>query len=335
MAVGKAIPTISGVSPEIFAKVLAEATEPLLLRGLVSEWPVVASAQQSDAALDSYLRQFYRGAGVGVISGEAAMAGRFFYNENLTGFNFERSLEKLDSVLDRLAEQRERADPRSYYVGSTTVDTCLPGFRLDNDLDFGELNPLASIWIGNRSRIAAHYDLPDNIACVAAGRRRFTLFPPEQLENLYVGPLDLTPAGQQISLVDFHHPDFGRFPRFRQALDNAFIVDMVPGDALFIPSMWWHHVESMDSLNILVNYWWRKSPNYMGPPIDVLHHALLSLRDLPAEQKKAWQGILQHYIFSEDTSLDHIPEDSRGSLGELNENLARKLRGLLLNKLNR
>ena len=335
MTVGEGISTISRVSPEAFADVLADASEPVLLKGLVSDWPVVAAAHQSHAVLDSYLRQFYQGASVGVISGEAAMAGRFFYNENLTGFNFERSLDKLDRVLDRILEQRGLAAPRSYYVGSTTIDTCLPGFRLENDLDFGDLDPLASIWIGNHSRIAAHYDVPDNIACVAAGRRRFTLFPPEQLENLYAGPLDFTPAGQQISLVDFHRPDFERFPLFRQALDNAFIVDMVPGDTLFIPSMWWHHVESMDSLNILVNYWWRKSPDYMGPPIDVLHHALLSLRGLPAEQKKARQYMLQHYVFSEEVPLDHIPEDSRGSLGELNETLARKLRGLLLNKLNR
>ena len=335
MTVGKEIPTISGASPEVFSNILGEATQPVLIRGLVSGWPVVGQSLQSHDAVDKYLRQFYRGASVGVFSGEADIAGRFFYNEDMTGLNFERYMDKLNAVLDRIAEQRDPPDPRSYYVGSTTVDTCLPGFRAENDLDFGDLKPLASIWIGNRSRIAAHYDVPDNIACVAAGHRRFTLFPPEQLENLYIGPLDFTPAGQAISLVDFHQPDFERFPRFRQALDNAVIVEMEPGDALFIPSMWWHHVESLDSLNVLVNYWWRKSPDYMGPPIEVLNHALLSLRGLPPEQKKAWQGILDHYIFSENTSLEHIPAQSMGILGELDDNAARKLRALLLNKLNR
>ena len=42
----------------------------------------------------------------------------------------------------------------------------------------GALGLLASLWLGNRTRIAAHYDLPDNLAVVAAGRRRFTVFPP-------------------------------------------------------------------------------------------------------------------------------------------------------------
>lgn len=335
MAAKQPISMISVATPGSLSTVLAEANEPILIRGLVSDWPLVKIGLRSAAAAATYLRQFYQGASVGVFSGEEAISGRFFYNEDLTGFNFERFLEKLDKVLDRITEQFDRPHPRSYYVGSTTVDACLPGFRSDNDLDFGDLNPLASIWIGNRCRIAAHYDVPDNVACVAVGRRRFTLFPPDQLENLYAGPLDFTPAGQQISLVDFQRPDFQRFPRFRQALEKAVIVDMLPGDAIFIPSMWWHHVESLDSLNVLVNYWWRTTPDYLGPPIHVLHHALLSLRDLPPEQKKAWRGILDHYIFNEDTPLDHIPTGSRGSLGELDADGARRLRALLLNRLNR
>jgi hypothetical protein len=335
MIAGSTIETVSGVGDDRLLQIVADATQPLLVREMVSHWPIVQNARHSFEAVDRYLRSFYQGASVAVFSGDAEIAGRFFYNDDLTGFNFQRSLAKLDQVLDRIAEQADEANPCSYYVGSTTVDTCLPGFRNENDLDFGDLDSLASIWIGNQTRIAAHYDLPDNIACVVAGRRRFTLFPPDQLENLYVGPLDLTPAGQQISLVDFHEPDLERFPLFTRAMENALVVDMAPGDALFVPSMWWHHVESLDSLNILVNYWWRKSPGYMGPPVDVLLHALLSLRDLPPAQKKAWENIFDYYIFSDHTPLDHIPVASRGSLGQMDDNMARKLRSLLLNKLNR
>ena len=86
---------------------------------------------------------------------------------------------------------------------------------------------------------------------------------------------------------------------------------------------------------MLVNYWWRKSPAYMGPPIDVLYHALLSLRDLPTEQKKAWSGIFEHYIFSDQASLEHIPEHVRGALGPLDETMARRLRAALLSRINR
>ena len=111
--------------------------------------------------------------------------------------------------------------PPSLYIGSTNVDHWLPGFREQNDFPIRHLEPLVSIWIGNQSRVSAHYDFPSNIACVVAGHRRVILFPPDQLPNLYVGPLDFTPAGQPISLVDFCAPDYERFPKFREAVKTA------------------------------------------------------------------------------------------------------------------
>ena len=117
------------------------------------------------------------------------------------------------------------------YMASTMVDQWLPGFRKENDIDVPGADPLVSIWMGNRSRIGAHYDLPDNIACSVIGRRRFTLFPPDQISNLYPGPLDFSPGGQAISVVDFHNPDYQRFPKFRSALENAQLAELEPGDA--------------------------------------------------------------------------------------------------------
>src|SRR5206468_367295 len=82
--------------------------------------------------------------------------------------------------------------------------------------------------------------------------RRFTLFPPEQLQNLYVGPLDFNPAGQAISLVDHAAPDLERFPRYAEALQHAQVAELEAGDAIFIPSMWWHAVEALAPFNALV-----------------------------------------------------------------------------------
>ena len=283
-----------------------------------------------------YLKRFYQDATVGVLVGGPEIQGRIFYNEDLTGFNFQRRMTKLDVVLEALAKAQADENAPTVYLGSTTIDTCLPGFRGENDLELTAVAPLASIWLGNRTRIAAHYDVPDNLACVAAGRRRFTLFPPDQLTNLYVGPLDFTPAGQAISMVDFAQPDFERYPKFKVALRHAQVADMNPGDAIFIPSMWWHHVEGLDAFNVLINYWWRRSPGHMGTPDSVLLHALLSLRDLPAEQREAWRGIFNHYVFEPDEdTVRHIPERSRGVLAPLGDAAARGLRALLLNRLNR
>ena len=77
-----------------------------------------------------------------------------------------------------------------------------------------------------------HFDSPDNLACVVSGRRRFTLFPPEQLPNLYVGPLDFTPPAHALRLLDLAHPAYQAYPRFREALAAALVVDLEPGDAV-------------------------------------------------------------------------------------------------------
>ena len=327
---------MAGADPRALPDAVLESTEPVVLRGLAAAWPVVRAARESQESATSYLRRFYRDATVLVMSGDPAIGGRFFYNEDLSGFNFKLHRTRLDGVLGELARFAGDADPPSIYVGSTTIDTVLPGFRAENGFNFGPRQPLASIWIGNRTRIAAHHDLPDNLACVVAGHRRFTLFPPEQIENLYVGPLEFTPAGQPISLVDFARPDFERFPRFAEARKAARMAELGPGDAIFIPSMWWHHIESLDAFNMLVNYWWRQSPAYMDSPIGALMLALMTVRDLPPAQRAAWEHLFQHYVFqASDQTAAHVPEQAQRALGALDENLVRELRANVLARLNR
>ena len=315
---------------------LAHATQPIVFRGLVGDWPAVDAGRESAAAARAYLRRFYRDATVGAMLGEAGIRGRFFYNDALDGFNYNSVRLRLDAVLDALERHQADTLPPAIYVGSTTVDTCLPGFNAENALGLEAWQPLVSVWIGNQARIAAHQDVPENLACVVAGRRRFTMFPPAQLANLYVGPLDFNPAGQAISLVDFAEPDLERFPRFATALENALVAELGPGDAIFIPSLWWHHVESLDPFNVLVNYWWRRSPAWMDTPITALMMAMLSVRDLPPAERAAWRGIFEHYVFAaDDATAAHIPPSARSLLAPLDAESARRLRAQLLKRLNR
>jgi len=326
----------AGLDPRSLPDSILKSVRPLVLKGLVARWPAVRAGLESPQAASSYLRRFYRDATVGALLGAPEIGGRFFYNESLSGFNFRSVRLKLDTVLDEIERYQNDTKPPSIYVGSTSVDTCLPGFRDENDVDLGDREPLASVWLGNRTRIAAHHDLPDNLACVVVGHRRFTLFPPGELGNLYVGPLDFTPAGQAISLVDFAQPDFGRFPKFADAVRNAQVAELEPGDAIFIPSMWWHHIESLDSFNVLLNYWWRQSPAHMDSPMNALMLAIMSVRDLPEEQRKAWQNSFRHYVFEADGSTaGHIPESARRVLAPLDDAAARELRARLIQKLNR
>ena len=178
--------------------------------------------------------------------------------------------------------------------------------------------------------------MSNNIACCAVGRRRFTLFPPDQISNLYPGPLEPTPGGQVVSMVDLRAPDLERYPRFANALAAAVVADLEPGDVLVYPALWWHNVEALDRFNVLINYWWNPSPRFMDTPMNTLLHALISLRDRPDTEKAAWREMFDYYVFGPaDRAGAHLPEAARGVLGPLDASEARRLRATLLNRLNR
>lgn len=336
MDIQRRVEEVQGLDADFLPESVLSSTRPLLLRGLVSAWPAVRQARRSNAELVSYLGGYYRGKPVSTFVGAPEIKGRFFYNADLTGFNFFQADSNLNQVLRKLLEHCDDRHTPAFYIGATAVDGWLPGFRADNDMNLDADDALVSIWIGNRSRVAAHFDFPNNIACCVAGRRRFTLFPPAEIRNLYVGPLDLTPAGQQISLVDFAEPDFAAHPRFAKALESALVAELAPGDAIFIPGMWWHHVEALDAVNVLVNYWFSPTPDFLGSPADALTHALMAIKALSEEQRQAWLEHFKYYVFDgRRDRFDHIPEPARGRLGEMDERTARSLRAELLNQLNR
>ncbi|MFO7764048.1 MAG: cupin-like domain-containing protein [Wenzhouxiangellaceae bacterium] len=332
---GSKIAAVEHADPDRVLAATNGRPEPLVFRGLCAHWPLVEAADDR-AEIERYLLSHYEDAPVTAFLGPSDADGRLFYNEDISALNFQQVRSRLDEVLSRIREAADQSPAPTVYMGSMALDHCLPGMKPDNSLPTGDLAATVRIWIGNRSRVAAHHDVMDNIACVCAGVRQFTLFPPEQLANLYLGPIDLTPAGQQISLVDPDDPDFERFPRYAEALEQSRWAELQPGDAIYIPSMWWHQVNALSPLNVLINHWWRDTADYMGAPGDALMHALVNLRHLPARQRDAWRCLFEHYVFDPpEDGLDHIPEHSRGILGEPDDDLIRQWRMLLRNRLNR
>ncbi len=315
---------------------VAGLDHPVVLRGIAAHWPLVEQARQSPADARAYLSRFDARGPVTAFVGEPSIGGRLHYTEGLGSTNFEQIETTLEWVLGHLEALEQGPEAGTVYMGSSAIRHCLPGLEAENSLALGDREATVRIWLGNQTVVAAHFDVLSNIACVAAGRRRFTLIPPEQLPNLYVGPLELTPAGQQVSLVDLRDPDFERFPRAREALAQAQVAELEPGDAIYVPSMWWHHVEALSSFNILINHWWRDSAAYIGPPGDALLHAILNIRELPRHERDAWRVFFDHYVFdARPEHVAHIPPDRRGVFGDLNDDMARRLRHVLRNKLNR
>ncbi|GAB5347644.1 cupin-like domain-containing protein [Alteriqipengyuania sp. 357] len=317
---------------------LFAAQEPVVMEGLASNWPLVEQGRKSPGAAVRYLTQFGSGQAVTVFHSPEGEGGRLHYGPGGRGMNFTAG--RADFA-DTLAAMIANVDGDVRYIGSTDIDRFLPGLRQANDLpldhpDFAHRPPLASIWIGNGTIVPAHYDISNNLACCMVGHRRFTLFPPDQVANLYPGPLDPTPAGQVVSMVDFRAPDLDAFPRFEQALENAIVAELAPGDVLFYPALWWHQVEALDAFNVMINYWWNAVPAHIDTPETTLLHALLSLRDRPEHEKRGWAALFDYYVFGKaERAGAHLPEDARGPLGPMTDLEARKLRARLLHRLNR
>lgn len=293
-----------------------------------------------DSVLD-YLRGYAGPHPLTLFSGGPEMRGKFFYNRDMTGFNFQTKAIDPAAFFDLMKATSLSDSADHHYVGSTDLDRFFPGLRGENDLVsqtrvLADHAPIVSIWMGNRTTAAAHFDMSNNIACCLVGRRRFTLFPPDQIANLYPGPLEPTPAGQSVSMVDFEDPDFSTHPGFAQALENAQVADLEPGDLLYYPALWWHQVEARDEFNVMINYWWNEAPAFMDTPMLTLMHGMLSLRDRSGQERDAWKALFDYYLFDgADGPKRHLPEHARGVLDELSPDQARRLRAVLLKRLNR
>lgn len=314
---------------------------PIVVKRAARDWPLVQAGLDSPASAAAMLRAADAGIPVVGYVGAPEIRGRFHYTPDATAMNFASERAPLGTFLDRiLASQGDPAAP-SIYLGSTDLDTYFPGLRAANDIvptdgSFDRHPPVASIWIGNRTTAATHWDMSNNMAVCVAGRRRFTLFPPDQVGNLYPGPIEPTPAGQVVSMVDLGAPDLKRYPDFADALAVAQVAELEPGDVLVYPALWWHHVEALSPFNILVNYWWNATPDFLDTPMTTLLHGLLSLRGRPDHEKQAWRSIFDHYLFAPaDQAAAHLPEAAQGPLAPLDATMARRLRALVANRLNR
>jgi hypothetical protein len=331
-----AVESMEGIAPDAIPSRVFEREQPLILRGLVESWPAIPQGDGTFTEMESYLSKFWTSKPVTAYVAGGDANGRFGYNEAFNGFNFRSGSASLEELMQRWKqlEDPDNDEGMAIYVGSTPVAGWLPGFLEANPLSVPG-DPLINFWLGNRTTVSAHFDFPCNIACVVAGQRRFTLFPTDQVSNLYIGPIDRTPSGQPISLVDFDKPDYQRFPRFATALEHAQTAVLEPGDAIFIPSMWWHHVKALSDCNMLVNYWWLKKPDIIDSPFGALLHAVLSIRSLPVEQREAWRTLMEHYVFdAEPKSIEHIPEHALGCLGALDTHAIQQLRKEVLRRLN-
>ncbi len=313
---------------------------PAVMKGLVEHWPMVRASRQSAEALFEYVRARDLCRPVRVLLGQPQIKGLYFYRDDMAGLNFELAQQPFHTVFTTILASRNQSDPAAIYTGATSVEDNFPLIGRENTLDILSKHlqdkPPARewLWLGNAVTAATHYDNLDGINCIVAGRKRFTFFPPDQFPNLYVGPLDLAPGGQPTSLVKVSDPDLERYPLFARALAAAETVDVEPGDAVFIPNLWWHNVESLEPVNLSMNYWWFEGPTGGAEPFAALAHGLLAITPLPAADREIWRKMFDHYVFrTNGDPAPYLPPERRGMLGPLFPALEGHLRAQLIRSL--
>jgi hypothetical protein len=315
------------VDVDVFENEIVPQQQPAVLKSMVKHWPAVEEGLKSRRHICNYIKQYDDGTLVNAIVGAPSINGRFFYKDDLQGFNFERKRVTVSTALDNLETMADRSGVPAIAMQAVPVRDVLPVFGQRNVLPLVDPEVGPRMWLGNKSMIATHYDNYSNIACVVAGRRRFTLFPPEQVANLYIGPLLTTPGGSPVSMVDLRQPDLLRYPRFERALGVCQQAELEPGDAIYIPILWWHGVESLDHLNVLINYWWNAWSTEENAPFNSLLSSILSVSELPLNQRMVWREFFDYFVFRlDDDPTAHLPDRIQDALGTLPPEDRRKLK---------
>lgn len=118
-----------------------------------------------------------------------------------------------------------------------------------------------------------HHDLPDNLLAQVIGRKRITLVPSIDSWRMYRYPL--TSHLPQCSRIDAEKPDPVRYPLFEKA--RKIVIEIGPGDLLYLPRLWWHQVRSLD-FSVSVNHWWATGWRYAIIRLAVAYQNLRHIR---------------------------------------------------------
>lgn len=325
---------LAGMDAAAFRREIMAPCQPVVLRGVARDWLVRREAAKDWSRLVSYLSGLDAGHFAEAFVGAPTIAGRYHYGRGLEGFNFQRESLSVGQALQRIEAAAANPSLDSIYLGSLPADDYFPDFAADNPLGFLPSVARPRLWLGNASHVACHYDAFDNLACVVAGRRRFTLYPPDTIGDLYVGPIDHTMAGQPVALAASAAPDDPRYPRFAAAKARALVIEVAPGDGLYLPKLWWHQVEALEPRNLLVNYWWDGFAAGSDAPYAAMMLAMITLAERPEAERKAWRAFFDHYVFRpKGHPLAHLPEEKRGALGSLTGEAYGRIRAVVMRTL--
>ncbi len=226
------------------------------------------------------------------------MRGRYFYDAELRGFNFQRSKGRLGEALDFLLRAIDDPEAPAFYVGATPHPGDAPGLRRrQSDGAVPRRRPRSRApgsAIARRSRRISMSRTISPWSSRGGGASR--CFRPSS-SPIFISARSTTQwrASRRASSRSTT-PDLDRFPRFAAAMAASMSAELEPGDAIFVPSLWWHQVEALAPFNMLMNYW-IDPPADAGSPFDAMVHGILAIAALPPARRAAWRSFFDHYVF--------------------------------------
>jgi hypothetical protein len=170
-------------------------------------------------------------------------------------------------------ELREDLDfraARTLFGGDSGKNECVFDDASGNALPSPFSEKTASLWCSSRGSVTpTHFDLCHGFLTQIRGRKRVLLVPPEHTRSMYrADPSGVNPNSSPVDLALFvtgleheknarrfseaekklSDSERARFPKTRVALGEIREVTLWPGDTLYIPPFWWHHVVTLETL---------------------------------------------------------------------------------------
>jgi hypothetical protein len=225
------VPRRSGLTREQFLDEFYALNTPVLMDDLANTWPAL------QRWTPEYLAEQLGGAEVEV------MTGRESDPDYEVNGGAHRQQMPFNEYVEQVVSTEHGNDiylvANNHLLESEASDPLWQDFELDSRfLTQDGARARTFIWFGPAGTITPlHHDIMNVLFHQVVGSKRVTLISPLDTPSVYN-------SRSVYSDVMVEAPDFDRFPAFRDA--HPIVVDVAPGEALFIPVGWWHHVEALD-----------------------------------------------------------------------------------------
>lgn len=169
------------------------------------------------------------------------------------------------------------------------------------------------LWLGNATGCDLHADQFHTILWPFLGDVQVRLFAPEEMPHLRPGPLDVTHMNAPLALFDPDAPPDGAN---EAALERSLLVDLKPGDALFVPVYWWHSFVARERFGFVAHLWSDLDARRMKGAMGAFWMGLLALRELPPAHRAHFERLFDHFVFEKNgPPMPHLAEAEQGLVG--------------------